>query len=326
MSSIADKLKKSSSAISGVTARYIRLTGFKRSASVGPMISQFALYSDSDFTDLIIGQNNNSNPTIPELTASVTPYSSWSPNKAGSASTTSGWYLGNRTASLILNDWIQYDLGSPTKIGGIRVWNGYATNSSNYWVTEFTVEYSNDGTNWTLIRTVTNTSGGTLNTIDATPVPPPPEPVVLANLSVAQGSTIAYTAAYYGFASWRNPDDGTVSTASLTINGNSYYIRELYRRIGRTGGVDNAATTSSFFFGLDAASDGSLPADDWFSSISIETSGDPIVFTPDDATTWTNGSAYKEWRFFPDDFTSAQSTALTAEWNGSNTSTVTIMV
>jgi len=154
------------SAAGGITARYIRLTGFTRSVSVGPMISQFALYTDANLTNLIIGQNSAADPTIPELSASVTPYASWSPNKAGSAAINSGWYLGNRNTSLIINDWIQYDMGSPITIGSILVRNGYSSLSSNYWASAFNVEHSNDGTNWTLIQAVTNTSGPTVNTIN----------------------------------------------------------------------------------------------------------------------------------------------------------------
>ena len=154
------------SAAGGITARYIRLTGFTRSVSFGPMITQFALYTDANLTNLIIGQNSLADPTIPQLSASVTPYASWSPNKAGSASITSGWYLGNRLGSQIINDWIQYDMGSSITIGSILVRNGYSTLSTNYWATAFNVEHSNDGTNWTLIQAVTNTSGPTVNTIN----------------------------------------------------------------------------------------------------------------------------------------------------------------
>ena len=154
------------SAAGGITARYIRLTGFERSVSAGPMITQFALYTDANLTNLIIGQDASTNPTIPELSASVTPTSSWTPNKAGSSSITTGWYLSNRTSSQIINDWIQYDMGSPITIGSILVRNGYSTVTNNYWATAFNVEHSNDGTNWTLIQAVTNTSGPTVNTIN----------------------------------------------------------------------------------------------------------------------------------------------------------------
>jgi hypothetical protein len=57
-------------------------------------------------------------------------------------------------------------MGSPITIGSILVRNGYGTFSTNYWATGFNVEHSNDGTNWTLIQAVTNTSGPTVNTIN----------------------------------------------------------------------------------------------------------------------------------------------------------------
>jgi hypothetical protein len=166
MSRVATKLKKATITASGVfTARYIRLTGFEKSASV-IMISQFALYTDENLTNLIIGQDSNSNPTIPELTGNVTPHNSFPPNKAGAAYIGAAWYLMGRTTQQLTNDWIQYDMGSPITIGSILVRNGFSSSSSNYWATGFNVEHSNDGTNWTLIQAVTNTTGATVNTIN----------------------------------------------------------------------------------------------------------------------------------------------------------------
>ena len=85
MSRVANKLQKATSTASGgFTARYIRLTGFTRSVSVGPFISQFALYTDADLTNLIIGQEASTNPTIPELSANY-EHSSYPARRAGSA-------------------------------------------------------------------------------------------------------------------------------------------------------------------------------------------------------------------------------------------------
>jgi len=153
------------SAAGGITARYIRLTGFTKSVRLGPFISQFALYTDANLTNLIIGQDANYNPTIPQLSANYFT-NSRPASQSGSANITRGWYLGSRTASQIINDWIQYDMGSPIAIGSILVRNGYSNTASQYWASSFDVEHSNDGTNWTLIQTVTNTSGPTVNTIN----------------------------------------------------------------------------------------------------------------------------------------------------------------
>jgi len=323
MSRVATKLKKATSTTSGgFTARYIRLTGFERSVYNGPMISQFALYTDADLTNLIIGQNTNSNPTIPQLSASVAPHSSFPANKAGSASTSKAWYLMGRTTQQITNDWIQYDMGSPITIGSILVRTGYHTHTTNFWATSFNVEHSNDGTNWTLLETVTNTSGPNVNTINTGP--PPPPPAIHSVVTATQGSIIAFTAAYYGFESFRNPDNGSVSPISLTISGTSYDVREAVRRVSRSSGVDNDST-SSFYFSVYAAADGSLPADDWFSSVIVETSGGSVTLTPAAASVYSQAGDRKEWRWFSSDFTSAEITALSAEWDGSGTSTLTFM-
>ena len=153
------------SAAGGITARYIRLTGFTRSVTAGPFISQFALYTDANLTTLIIGQDANSYPTIPQLSASYESVSHPA-RKAGSASTTTGWYLAARAANVIINDWIQYDMGSPIAIGSILVRNGHSSTTNQYYASGFNVEHSNDGTNWTLIQAVTNSVGATVNTIN----------------------------------------------------------------------------------------------------------------------------------------------------------------
>jgi len=307
-----------------ITARYIRLTGFTKSVSRGPFISQFALYTDVNLTNLIIGQEATTNPTIPQLSANVTPSSGFSANRAGAARTTAGWYLSNRTSSQVINDWIQYDMGSPITIGSILVRNGYSTVSTNYWATGFDVEHSNDGTNWTLIQAVTNTSGPTVNTVNTAPVPQPSAPVILGVVTVTQGSHVIYSTAYFGFEGWRNPDNGSVSPTSLTISGTSYNLHSLRRRVqhNNAGVYDNG--TSSFYFTVYEAADGSVPADDWFSSMILGTSGDDLVLTFATASVHTY-TGRKEWRWFYNDFTSAEITALSAEWNGSGTSTVTFM-
>ena len=320
--SLNDFHGKSGAAATAITARYIRLSNFTRAVSAGPFISQFALYTDPSLQNLIIGQNSSTNPPIPELSASVTPYSSWAPNKAGSIVTNRGWYLGPRSTSLIINDWIQYDMGSPITIGSILVRNGYSSSTSNYYASGFNVEHSNDGTNWTLIQALTGiTMGAQTFTINTVPEPPP---VVLDVATVTQGSHVLYSTAYFGFEGWRNPDNGSVSPTSLTISGTSYNLRELRRRVQHNNAGVYDDSTSSFYFSVYEASDGSVPADDWFSSMILETSGDDIVLTSATASVHTY-TGRKEWRWFSDDFTSAGITALAAEWDGANTSTITIM-
>ncbi len=55
--------------------------------------------------------------------------------------------------------WAQYDLGSPQEVLSMQ-WNN-APNTSTYYATSFTIQNSNDGTNWVDIKDVTQTSGGT---------------------------------------------------------------------------------------------------------------------------------------------------------------------
>jgi len=151
-----------------------------------------------------------------------------------------------------------------------------------------------------------------------------PVPVILDVVTVTQGIALFASAAYYGFRGAVNPDVGSVSPTNLTISGTSYDIREIYRRPSRTSGVDDDSTSSFYFTVYEAGIDGSVPADNWFSSVLVQTSGDPVTLTPATATIFVTAGR-KEWRWFSGDFTSAEITALSAKWNGSNTSTLTFM-
>jgi len=144
-------------------------------------------------------------------------------------------------------------------------------------------------------------------------------------VTVTEGSSIFTSAAYYGFREEQTPDTGSVSPTSLTFDGKTHPVRDAYRRVNRSGGVDNDST-SAFWFILYNASDGTVPADDWFSSVEIQTSGASVTLTPAEATIVTAGSGAtgrKEWRYFSSDFTATELTNFSSQWDGSGTSTVT---
>ena len=144
-------------------------------------------------------------------------------------------------------------------------------------------------------------------------------------LTVTEGSDIFGSAAYYGFREERSPDIGSVSPTSLTFNSKAHPVRDAYRRVSRSGGVDNN-TTSAFWLILYNASDGTVPADDCFSSVAVQTSGASATLAPAEATIVTSGSGAtgrKDWRWFSSDFTSTELTNFSAQWNGSGSSTVT---
>ena len=144
-------------------------------------------------------------------------------------------------------------------------------------------------------------------------------------VTVTEGSAIFTSAAYYGFREEQNPDVGSVSPTSLTFDGKTHPVRDAYRRVNRSGGT-NDDSTSAFWFILYNASDGTVPADDWFSSLALQTSGASATLTPAEATIVTSGSGAtgrKEWRFFSSDFTATELTNFSTQWDGSGTSTVT---
>lgn len=144
-------------------------------------------------------------------------------------------------------------------------------------------------------------------------------------VTVTEGSAIFTSAAYYGFREEQNPDVGSISPTSLTFDGKTHPVRDAYRRVNRSGGT-NDDSTSAFWFILYNASDGTVPADDWFSSLALQTSGASATLTPAEATIVTSGSGAtgrKEWRFFSSDFTATELTNFSTQWDGSGTSTVT---
>jgi|TARA_R110000772_G_scaffold241394_1_gene353692 hypothetical protein len=144
-------------------------------------------------------------------------------------------------------------------------------------------------------------------------------------VTVTEGSNIFTTSAYYGFREEQNPDIGSVSPTSISFDGKTHPVRDAYRRVNRSGGT-NDDSTSAFWFILYNASDGTVPADDWFASVEVQTTGAAVTLTPAEATIVTSGSGAtgrKEWRFFSSDFTATELTNFSAQWDGSGTSTVT---
>lgn len=146
-------------------------------------------------------------------------------------------------------------------------------------------------------------------------------------VTVTEGSDIFTGAAYYGFREEQTPDVGSVSPTSLTFDGKTHPIRSAYRRVSRSGGVDDDST-SAFWFILYNASDGTIPSDTWFTSIDVQIDGGTATLTPAEATIVVAGSGAtgrKEWRWFSSDFTASELTAFATQWDGTGTSTVTIV-
>ena len=147
-----------------------------------------------------------------------------------------------------------------------------------------------------------------------------------STFTVTEGTDLFTSAAYYGFREERSPDVGSVSPTSLTVDSKSHPIRDAYRRCDRSGGVDDDST-SAFWFIIYNASDGTVPADDWFTSLDVDITGGTVNLTQSSATifsTGTGSTGRKEWRWFSDDFSSGDLTNFASKWDGSGTSGVTI--
>ena len=141
-----------------LTARYWRLTNQVVGGNGGPPIySRWFLYSNTGGTGTQRGSQSS-------ITASYN-YSNYNVQNLFLNTTGIAWYLHNYTGTLE-SHWAQYDLGSAQEVLSIQ-WSNYASSTVNYFASSFTIQNSNDGTNWTDIKDATQTSGGsTLRTID----------------------------------------------------------------------------------------------------------------------------------------------------------------
>lgn len=141
-------------------------------------------------------------------------------------------------------------------------------------------------------------------------------------ITVTEGAQLFTTAAYYG----KRGTTGSVSPTTLTIDGISYPIKDFYRRVTRSGGVDDD-TTSSFYIGVNYTANDDRPANDWFTSIDVDVAGGTVNLPYSTASVFLTGSGatgYKEWRWFSDDFTTQELIDLSSQWDGTGTSDVTI--
>jgi hypothetical protein len=78
--------------------------------------------------------------------------------------TSIAWYL-HSFPNTLASHWVQYDLGSAQEVLSMQ-WANYNT-TTGYYASSFTIQNSNDGTNWADIKNVTQTSGGiTFRTIN----------------------------------------------------------------------------------------------------------------------------------------------------------------
>jgi len=146
------KLNGASATVSVVfptlTARYWRLTNQVQASSQTPIYSAWELYPS-------LNGGGTKRGSASAITASYS-YGSYNPQNlyAGSAI---AWYLANHPSTLA-SQWVQYDLGSPQQVLSMK-WANYST-WTGYYASSFTIQNSNDGTNWSDIKNITQTAGG----------------------------------------------------------------------------------------------------------------------------------------------------------------------
>lgn len=145
---------------------------------------------------------------------------------------------------------------------------------------------------------------------------------VAQTITITEGAQLFAAAAYYG----KRGNTGSASPTTLTIDGISYPIKDVFRRVTRISGVDDD-TSSSFYLAVKYTANDDRPASDWFTSIDVDVTGGTINLPYSTASVFFTGSGatgYKEWRWFSNVLTAQELTDLSSQWEGTGTSDVTI--
>jgi hypothetical protein len=143
-----------------LTARYWRLTNQVQGGTTTqkPIYKAWHLYPS-------LNGGGTKRGSASAITASYN-YASYNVQNLYPGNTSIAWYLANHTVyNTLASNWVQYDLGSAQEVLSMK-WANYST-TTGYYASSFTIQNSNDGTNWADIKNVTQTSGGsTLRTIN----------------------------------------------------------------------------------------------------------------------------------------------------------------
>tara|TARA_R110000787_G_scaffold275514_1_gene384101 strand:+ start:1782 stop:2564 length:783 start_codon:yes stop_codon:yes gene_type:complete len=147
--------------LSGLTARYWRLTNQVNGGTGGgnvPIYSAWQLYPNLNGGGTKFGNSQTG------VTASYN-YSNNNVQNLYTGSSAIAWYLYNHPSTLA-SHWVQYDLGSAQEVLSMK-WANHNSSTTGYYASSFTIQNSNDGTNWADVKVITQTAGGhTLRTIN----------------------------------------------------------------------------------------------------------------------------------------------------------------
>jgi len=142
-----------------LTARYWRLTN---QVLGGTIISRKPIYKAWQLFPSLDG-GGTKRGSASAITASYN-YGSYNVQNLYVGTSSISWYLHSHPNTLA-SHWVQYDLGSAQEVLSMK-WTNYSSTTS-YYASSFTIQNSNDGTNWADVKQITQTGGGnTLRTIN----------------------------------------------------------------------------------------------------------------------------------------------------------------
>jgi len=147
--------------VGGALYRYIRLTGFFQYGTA-PFMTRFAIYNELNGSD----SNNSSQITATLDGASYTGYSfSYYYTYPGNVSQNQGWWMLGLSSSAVPSQWLRIDQNTDSPVAVRSVLIGWYR-SNNYHSPTATIQGSNDGTNWTTIKTVTGMATASQNSVN----------------------------------------------------------------------------------------------------------------------------------------------------------------
>ena len=151
-------------ALGGALFRYIRLTGFTL-VGTSTFLTRFAIYDELNGSD----SNNSSQISATIGNSSYAGYgSAYGRTKAANINTGQGWWTLGLSTSLIPSAWIRIDQNTDSPVVVRSLLIGWYRNSSGntYYSSTATIEGSNDGHNWTTLKTVTGMTQSSQNSVN----------------------------------------------------------------------------------------------------------------------------------------------------------------
>ena len=140
-------------------------------------------------------------------------------------------------------------------------------------------------------------------------------------IGITEGSDLYQAGLYYGYRSHNSTGSIDTSTTGVTVSGKSHTVYAAFRRQNASS-YQPIAGSSSFWMYFNNASDGTVLAANFFTSVDLIFDGHTINLTQSSASSYTSGSGSsgrRDWRWFSNDFSSSDHSDFESDIDGSGT-------